>query len=329
MLHVAVLDDYQGVALAMADWTTLPSWCRVQVFRDHLTDLEALAERLRDFEIVACMRERTPFGRDLLVRLPKLKLLVTTGMRNAAIDLEAAAERGVLVCGTASGPEGPPAELTWGFILALIRHIPREDAATRRGQWGTTIGMSLEGRVLGVLGLGRLGAKVARVGVAFEMSVIAWSHNLTAERAAQCGATLVTKDELFSRSDILTVHVQLSARTRGLVGGHELSLMKPTAYLVNTARGPIVDEAALVRALQTRAIAGAGLDVFDQEPLPPDHSFTQLDNTLLMPHAGYVTEAQYRIRYRDTVEDIAAYLAGSPLRVLNPKAQAISRGVSR
>jgi phosphoglycerate dehydrogenase-like enzyme len=329
MPRVAVLDDYQGVALAMADWTALPPRCRVQVFRDHLTDLEALAERLGDFEIVTCMRERTPFGRDLLERLPNLRLLVTTGMRNAAIDLEAATDRGVLVCGTASGPEGPPAELTWGLILALVRRIPQEDAATRRGQWGTTIGMSLEGRVLGVLGLGRLGAKVARAGLAFEMSVIAWSENLTAERAAQCGATLVSKDELFSRSDILSVHVQLSARTRGLVGSRELSLMKPTAYLVNTARGPIVDEAALVHALQTRAIAGAGLDVFDQEPLPPDHPFKQLDNTLLMPHAGYVTEAQYRIRYRDTVEDIAAYLAGSPLRVLNPQAQAISRGVSR
>jgi phosphoglycerate dehydrogenase-like enzyme len=329
MPRIAVLDDYQGVALAMADWSALPPGCRVQVFRDHLSDLDALAERLRDFEIVTCMRERTPFGRALLERLPNLRLLVTTGMRNAAIDLEAATERGVLVCGTASGPEGPPAELTWGLILGLIRHIPREDAATRGGQWGTTLGLSLEGRVLGVLGLGRLGARVARVGLAFEMSVIAWSHNLTAERAAQCGATLVTKDELFSGSDILSVHVQLSERTRGLVGGRELSLMKPTAYLVNTARGPIVDEAALVRALQTCAIAGAGLDVFDQEPLPPDHPFKRLDSTLLMPHAGYVTEAQYRIRYRETVEDIAAYLAGAPLRVLNPKAQTISRGVSR
>jgi phosphoglycerate dehydrogenase-like enzyme len=329
MARIAVLDDYQGVALAMADWSALPPGCRVQVFRDHLTDLGALADRLRDFEIVTCMRERTPFGRDLLERLPNLRLLVTTGMRNAAIDLEAATERGVLVCGTAGGPEGPPAELTWGLILGLVRHIPREDAATRRGEWGRTLGMSLEGRVLGVLGLGRLGARVARAGIAFEMSVIAWSHNLTPERAAQCGATLVSKDELFSRSDILSIHVQLSERTQGLVGSRELSLMKPTAYLVNTARGPIVDEAALVRALQTRAIAGAGLDVFDQEPLPPDHPFKRLDSTLLMPHAGYVTEAQYRIRYRETVEDIAAYLAGAPLRALNPQAQTISRGVSR
>ncbi len=196
MPRVAVLDDYQGVALEMADWSVLPSDCQVQVFRDHLTDLDALAERLRDFEVVTCMRERTPFGRDLLARLPNLRLLVTTGMRNAAIDLAAARDLGVLVCGTAGGPDSPPAELTWGLILALVRHIPREDAATRLGHWGTTVGMSLESKVLGVLGLGRLGAKVARVGVAFEMSVIAWSQNLTAERAAPCGATLVTKDEL-------------------------------------------------------------------------------------------------------------------------------------
>jgi phosphoglycerate dehydrogenase-like enzyme len=317
MPRVAILDDFQGVALQMADWSVLAPDCRVEVFRDHLTDLDALANRLRDFEIVTCMRERTPFRRDLLERLPNLRLLVTTGMRNAAIDLQAATEQGVVVCGTAGGPESPPAELTWGLILALVRHIPHEDAVTRVGRWGTTVGMSLENRTLGVLGLGRLGATVARVGVAFQMSVIAWSQNLTAERAAQCGATLVTKDELFTRSDIVTLHVQLSERTRGLVGTRELALMKPTAYLINTARGPIVDEAALVRALQSCAIAGAGLDVFDEEPLPPDHPLTQLDNTLLMPHAGYVTEAQYRVRYRDTVENIASYLEGVPLRVLN------------
>jgi len=319
MRKVAILDDYHGVALQMADWSALAHECRVEVFRDHLSDVAAIADRLRDFEIVTCMRERTPFRRDLLARLPNLRLLVTTGMRNAAIDLEAARDLGVLVCGTAGGPESPPAELTWGLILALVRHIPREDVATRAGHWGTRVGMSLANRVLGVLGLGRLGATVAKVGGAFGMSVIAWSQNLTAEKAAQCGARLVTKDELFSRSDIVSLHVQLSERTRGLVGARELGLMKPTAYLVNTARGPIVDEAALVKALETRAIAGAGLDVFDEEPLPPGHPFTRLDNTLLMPHAGYVTEEQYRVRYRDTVEDVAAYLKGAPLRILNPK----------
>jgi phosphoglycerate dehydrogenase-like enzyme len=325
MPRVAVLDDYQGVALEMADWSALPSDCQVQVFRDHLTDLAALAERLSHFEIVTCMRERTPFRRDLLERLPNLRLLVTTGMRNAAIDLAAATDLGILVCGTAGGPDSPPAELTWGLILALIRHIPREDAATRAGHWGVTIGTCLEGKVLGVLGLGRLGTRVARVGLAFDMSVIAWSQNLTAERAAQCGATLVTKDELFARSDILSIHVQLSARTRGLVGARELHLMKPTAYLINTARGPIVDEAALVQALQTRTIAGAGLDVFAQEPLPPGHPLTVLDNTLLVPHIGYVTREQYQVRYRDTVEDVAAYLRGEPLRVLNPEARGTAR----
>jgi len=319
MRKVAILDDYQGVALQMADWSVLAPECRVEVFRDHLSDLAAVADRLRDFEIVTCMRERTPFGRDLLARLPNLRLLVTTGMRNAAIDLQAATDRGVMVCGTAGGPESPPAELTWGLILALVRHIPREDAATRAGRWGTTVGMSLANRVLGVLGLGRLGATVARVGAAFGMSVIGWSQNLTAERAAQCGAKLVTKEELFARSDVVSIHVQLSERTRGLVGARELGVMKRTAYLVNTARGPIVDEAALVRALEARAIAGAGLDVFDEEPLPADHPFTRLDNTLLMPHAGYVTEEQYRVRYRDTVENVAAYLKGAPLRILNPK----------
>jgi phosphoglycerate dehydrogenase-like enzyme len=318
MRKVAVLDDYQGVALRMADWSVLAPECSVEVFRDHLTDADALVERLREFEIVTCMRERTPFGRDLLERLPNLRLLVTTGMRNAAIDVAAATELGIVVCGTAGGPEAPPAELTWGLILALVRDIPREDAATRRGHWGTTVGTSLEGRTLGVLGLGRLGARVARVGVALEMSVIAWSEHLTAEHAARCGATLVTKDELFARSDVLTIHVQLSARTRGLVGARELRAMKPTAYLVNTARGPIVDEGALVEALRSRTIAGAGLDVFDQEPLPADHPLLRLDNTVLMPHAGYVTEAQYRVRYRDTVEDVAAYLGGTPLRVLGP-----------
>ena len=319
MPHVAILDDYQGVALDMADWSLLPPECQVQVFQDHLSDHEALVSRLQHFEIITCMRERTPFPRALLSRLPTLRLLVTAGMRNAAIDLDAATDLGILVCGTDGGPLGPPAELTWGLIFALIRHIPQEDAAVRAGRWVTTLGISLEDKVLGVLGLGKLGARVAAVGEAFGMQVIAWSQNLTADTAAACGATLVTKNALFSRADILTIHVQLSERTRGLVGASELRLMKPTSYLINTARGPIVDESALVHALQTRAIAGAGLDVFEQEPLPPNHPLTQLDNTMLMPHAGYVTEAQYRVRYRDTVDNVVAYLKGEPVRVLNPQ----------
>ena len=325
MTSIAVLDDYQGVSQQLADWSILPEGCNVQVFRDHLSDLDAVAERLREFEVVCAMRERTPFPRELLERLPNLRLLVTTGMRNASIDTEAATDLGVLVCGTDGGPTNPPAELNWGLILALARHIHQEDSATRAGHWGTTLGPSLEGKVLGVLGLGRLGAAVAKVGVAFEMSVIAWSQNLTEERAAQHGATLVSKDELFQQSDVVSVHVQLSERTLGLVGARELALMKPTALLINTARGPIVDEAALIDALRNGTIAGAGLDVFDQEPLPADHPFLQMDNTLLTPHLGYATPEQLSIRYQGTVEDIGAFLEGSPIRALNPEALETAR----
>ena len=325
MTSIAVLDDYQGVSQQLADWSILPEGCNVQVFRDHLSQLDAVAERLREFDVVCAMRERTPFPRELLERLPKLRLLVTAGMRNASIDTEAATDCGVLVCGTDGGPTNPPAELNWGLILALARHIHQEDAATRSGHWGTTLGPSLAGKVLGVLGLGRLGAAVAKVGVAFEMSVIAWSQNLIQERATQHGAVLVSKDELFRQSDIVSVHVQLSERTVGLVGARELGLMKPTALLINTARGPIVDEAALIDALRNGTIAGAGLDVFDQEPLPADHPFLQMDNTLLTPHIGYATPEQLSIRYQGTVEDIGAFLGGSPIRALNPEALETAR----
>ncbi len=325
MIHVAVLDDYQDVALQMADWSILPSDCQVRAFRDHISDLDALIARLAPFEIITCMRERTPFPRTLLEQLPNLRLLVTAGMRNAAIDLAAATDLGIIVCGTDGGPLSPPAELTWGLVLALVRHIPQEDAAVRDGQWVTTLGLTLEGKVLGVLGLGQLGSRVARVGTAFGMPVIAWSQNLTAEKASQLGATLVSKDELFAQSDILSVNVQLSDRTRGLIGAHELSLMKPTAYLINTARGPIVDEAALIHALQSGTIAGAGLDVFDEEPLPADHPFKSLDNTILVPHIGYVTREQYQVRYQGTVENVVAYLSSEPTRVLNSEVLAQAR----
>ncbi|MBI2872274.1 MAG: D-2-hydroxyacid dehydrogenase family protein [Chloroflexi bacterium] len=327
-MRVAVLDDYQGVALEMADWSVLPRDTRVQVFRDHLASADAVAERLRGFDVVAAMRERTPFDRGLLGHLPDLRLLVTTAMANASIDLDAATEMGVLVCGT-RGLGYPTAELTWGLVLALLRHIPQEDAATRQGHWQTTVGIGLQGKVLGVMGLGRLGSQVASIGAAFGMSVIAWSQNLTAERTAKFGVTLVAKDELFARSDILSIHLRLSDRTTGLVGARELGLMKPTAYLINTSRGPIVDEAALIQALQARAIAGAGLDVFDEEPLPPDHAFKRLDNTVLTPHLGYVTREGYEVFYGDTVEDIAAYLRGQPIRVLNPSVAQRVRGRSR
>jgi phosphoglycerate dehydrogenase-like enzyme len=316
MVRVAVLDDYQKVALKMADWSILPSDTQVQVFRDHLSDEKAVAERLQDFEIAVAMRERTPFPRTVLQRLPKLKLLITTGMRNASIDVAAARDLGVTVCGTGGLPY-PTAELTWGLILALLRQIPREDSATRTGHWQVSVGMGLRDKVLGVMGLGNLGSQVATVGTAFGMSVLAWSQNLTAERAAQFGATLVGKDELLCRSDIVTIHLVLSDRTRGLVGARELGLMKPTAYLVNTSRGPIVDEEALVQALQQGTIAGAALDVFDEEPLPLNHALRQLENTVITPHLGYVTAETYKVFYGQAVEDIQAFLRGEPIRVIN------------
>jgi len=315
MARVALLDDYQGVALGMADWKGLPKGTDVVAFPDHLDDEGDLAARLADFDIVMAMRERTPFTRALLGRLPKLKLLITAGMRNASIDMKAAAERGVIVCGTAGLPY-PTAELAWGLILALMRRIPAEDRAVRDGRWQTTVGLGLNGKTLGVLGLGTLGSRAARVGGAFEMQVLAWSANLTAERAAEVGATLVSKDELLARSDIVSIHLVLGERTRGLIGARELGLMKRTAYLVNTSRGPIVDEAALVRALRDGTIAGAGLDVFDTEPLPKDHPFRSLPNTVITPHLGYVTEETYRIFYGQAVEDIQAFLRGEPVRVL-------------
>jgi len=238
-------------------------------------------------------------------------------MRNAAIDLQAAAERGILVCGTAGLPY-PTAELTWGLILSLFRRIPAEDRATREGRWQTSVGLGLNGKTLGVLGLGSLGSRVARVGRAFEMPVLAWSQNLTAERAGEVGATLVGRDELLARADVVTIHLVLSDRTRGLIGARELALMKPGAYLVNTSRGPIVDEAALIHALRDGTIAGAGLDVFDEEPLPPDHPLRQLPNTVITPHLGYVTEETYRVFYDQAREDIQAYLRGEPIRALRP-----------
>jgi len=316
MARVALLDDYQGVALRMADWKSLPAGTDVVAFPDHLADESALAARLADFDIVMAMRERTPFTRSLFERLPKLRLLITAGMRNASIDMKAAAERGVLVCGT-SGLPYPTAELAWGLILGLMRRIPAEDRATREGRWQVSLGLGLNGKTLGVLGLGTLGSRVARVGRAFEMTVLAWSQNLTAARAEEVGATLVAKDELLARSDIVSIHLVLSERTRGLVGARELGLMKRTAYLVNTSRGPIVDEAALVRALREGTIAGAGLDVFEPEPLPADHPFRSRPNIVVTPHLGYVTEETYRVFYGHALEDVQAFLRGAPVRVLN------------
>ena len=316
MARVALLDDYQGVALRMADWKSLPAGTEVVAFSDHLADEGALATRLADFDIVMAMRERTAFTRRLLERLPKLRLLITAGMRNASIDMKAAAERGVLVCGTAGLPY-PTAELAWGLILGLMRRIPAEDRATREGRWQVSLGLGLNGKTLGVLGLGTLGSRVAKVGRAFEMEVLAWSQNLTRARAEEVGATLVAKDELLARSDIVSIHLVLSERTRGLLGARELGLMKRSAYLVNTSRGPIVDEAALIDALRNGIIAGAGLDVFDPEPLPADHPFRSLPNIVVTPHLGYVTEETYRVFYGHALEDVQAFLRGAPVRVLS------------
>jgi phosphoglycerate dehydrogenase-like enzyme len=317
MARVAILDDYQNVARRMADWASLPAGTEVAVFADHLSGTDAVAKRLADFDAVVAMRERRPFPRALLERLPKLRLLVTTGMRNASIDVAAAIERGVTVCGTAGLPY-PTAELTWGLILGLFRRIPTEDRATREGRWQVSCGLGLNGKTLGVIGLGGLGSRVAKIGRAFEMDVIAWSQNLTAARATEAGATLVTKDELLARSDVVSVHLVLSDRTRGLLGARELARMKPTAYLVNTSRGPIVDEAALVDAVRKGTIAGAGLDVYDEEPLPLDHPLRNLPNTVITPHLGYVTEEGYRIFYGHALEDVKGWLAGQPVRVLKP-----------
>ena len=318
MVKIAVLDDYQGVAAEMADWSRLPDGAEVVYFSDHLTSEDALVERLGGFEVVMGMRERTPFPRSLLQRLPKLRLLITTGRRNASFDIAAATELGIPVCGTGGAGEGPT-ELTWGLILGLLRQIPQEDRLTRQGRWGTTIGVGLKGKTIGLLGLGHIGSLVARVANAFDMRVIAWSQNLTAERARECGAALVDKDALFRQSDIVSVHLVLSQRSRGMVGARELALMQPTAYLVNISRGPIVDEAALVDALQRKAIAGAALDTFDTEPLPPEHPLLQLDNTLICPHLGYVTDDSYRAFYGEVVENIRAFASGEPVRTINPE----------
>jgi phosphoglycerate dehydrogenase-like enzyme len=313
-LAVAVLDDYQDVARTYAPWDELDA--DVVVFHDHLTGIEPLAERLAGFDVIVAMRERTPFGADLLARLPRLKLLVTTGMANPSIDLDAARARGVVVCGTGGLPS-PTAELTWGLILAVLRHIPAENAHLRTGGWQATVGTELAGKTLGVVGLGRLGRRVARVGRAFEMDVLAWSQNLDPEEARRHGAEPVSRDELLRRSDVVTIHLRLSSRTRGLIGRPELARMKPSAILVNTSRGPIVDESALALALHDRAIAGAGLDVYDTEPLPPGHPLRSAPNTVLTPHLGYVTSGTYARFYGDAVEDIAAFLRGAPVRVLD------------
>src|SRR5215471_10321631 len=313
-MRVAVLDDYQRVARSLADWDQLRD-AAVVYFADHAGDADALVDRLAGFDVVVAMRERTAFPASVLERLPDLQLLVTTGPFNASIDVAAAQAHGVTVCGT-GGTFWNTAELTWALILAAARSLPAEEALLRAGGWQRALGRTLHGSTLSVLGLGNLGRVVARLGIAFGMEVVAWSPNLTADRCEQVGASLVERDELFARADVLSVHLKLSDRSRGLVGARELALMKPTAVLVNTSRGPIVDELALAAALERGALGGAGLDVFTVEPLPDDHPLRKAPNTVLTPHLGYVTEDCYRVFYGDAVEDIVAWQAGSPVRVI-------------
>ncbi|MFI0710802.1 D-2-hydroxyacid dehydrogenase family protein [Streptomyces inhibens] len=313
----AVLDDYQGVALSMADWPSVADAVDVRTLRQPFRSEDEVVAAIGDCEIVVAMRERTPFPASLLARLPRLRLLITSGMRNAAIDLEAAARHGVTVCGTASHTE-PPVELTWALILGLARNIVTENTAMRTdGPWQSTLGADLHGRTLGLLGLGKTGTRVARIGQAFGMNVVAWSRNLTAERAAEAGVrATATKEELLETSDFVSVHLVLGDRTRGLLGADELRRMRPTSYLVNTSRAAIVDQPALLQALRENWIAGAGLDVFDHEPLPADHPLRTLPNVLALPHLGYVTRRNYEGYFQHAVEDITAFLAGTPIRQL-------------
>ncbi len=318
-MKAAILDDYQNVALKMADWGVLRGRADVTVFNDHVDGIDAVAKRLAPFEIVCLMRERTPFPRELFQKLPGLKLLITTGAKNRAIDLAAAAEHGVTVCCTRNPASEPQmVQFTWGMILAMLRNLPVEERNMREGRWQTTLGHTLHGRTLGIVGLGKIGGGVANVGKAFGMNLIAWSQNLTPARATECGARAVAKDELFASADIVTLHLALSPRSRGVVGARELGLMTPTSYLVNTSRGPLVDEKAMIETLRARRIAGAALDVFDQEPLPAQHPLRSFDNVVLTPHVGFVTEETYRIYFTDTIEDIQAFLDGKPVRVLKP-----------
>jgi phosphoglycerate dehydrogenase-like enzyme len=310
VVKVAILDDYQNVALQMADWSPLVGRATITVFNDYVNDADAVAARLAPFEVVCVMRKRTPLTRGILERLPRLKLIASTGFINASIDLQAARERGITV--THTGYDSTPTiEMTWALILASGRHVAAESASLRSGGWQRSIGNDLKGKTLGVLGLGNIGGEVARIGHAFGMRVIAWSENLTADKAAAVGAEHVQRNELFRQSDVLTIHLILSRRSRRLVGPAELALMKSTAWLVNTSRGPIVDESALISALREHRIAGAAVDVFDVEPLPVDHPYRSLDDMLATPHIGYVSQNLYRTFYGDTVKNIVAWLDGS------------------
>jgi phosphoglycerate dehydrogenase-like enzyme len=308
LIKIAVLDDYQLVSLQMADWSAVLEKAEVTVFADHLADEAAIIERLRPFQVLCVMRERTPLGRALLSALPNLKLVVSTGKVNAAIDRAACEELGIRLAMTGYLESGAP-ELTWALLMALARNITAENKNVRSGGWQTTIGGDLKGKTIGIVGLGRIGSKIAAYANAFDMKVIAWSENLTEEKAAAAGADLVSKESLFRWSDFITVHLVLSHRSRGIIGTEDLKLMKPTAFLINTSRGPLIDESALIDVLERKAIAGAAIDVYNTEPLPEDHIFRSLQNVLATPHIGYVTEDTYRLFYGDTVKAIESWLS--------------------
>ena len=311
MIRIAIMDDYQNVALRMADWSKLGPDVDIVSFTTHLPTSDEAAPLLQDFDVMVCMRERMPVPRALIERLPKLKLIVFTGSHSQMIDLEAAAERDIPVCRTSGKPSSSAAEMAWALIMACVRNLPREDANVRAGHWQTTVGTTLEGKTLGLIGLGNLGGMVARYGRAFGMNILAWSANLTQERAEEHGATRVNLDDLLRSSDIVSIHLKLSERSVGLIGRGELDLMKSSAILINTARGPIVDEVALIDALRSRGIRGAGLDVFHHEPLPADHPFRRLDNIVVTPHLGFVTEEGYQSFYGGALEVIQSWRAGN------------------
>ena len=319
MVQAAILDDYQNVAMSFADWSPIARDVEIKVFNKPFGSHDEAIKALQGFAVVVGMRERTPFPRKVIEALPDLKLLITTGARNNSFDVKACAERGVTVCGT--GAAGSPTTgIAFGLMLELTRRIGFENARLKAGApWQTTIGRDLEGLTLGILGLGKLGQRSAAVGKAFGMTTIAWSQNLTEEKAKAAGADYVSKDDLFRNADFVTIHLVLSDRSRGLVGAKELGLMKKSAYLINTSRGPIVDEKALIAVLNSKSIAGAGLDVFDVEPLPLDHPFRKMDNVVITPHLGYVSEQNYRKYFPDIVEDIRAWLDGKPVRVIEAK----------
>lgn len=317
--RIAILDDYQGVALNVADWTSLPPDTALMVFRDVPEDESALIERLKPFHILVAMRERTSFPASILEHLPNLRLIAATGKRQSNIDLEAATRLGILVA-TTDSPGHSTTELTWALIFAITRRVPQEDAAMRAGRWQTTLGVGLQGKALGLVGLGRVGSDVARIAPAFDMDILVWSPTMTQKRAGKYGAEAVSKADLFSQSDIVSIHVPLNDGSHGLVDESDLALMHPTSYLINTSRGPIVNEDALIRVLKEGRIAGAALDVYDQEPLPAGHPLTALDNVVLTPHLGYVTDENYHVFYGQSVDNVRAYLSGEPTNVLNPDA---------